>query len=616
MHVNFESITISKFKSVAQTTTVQLNRDCGLHFIIGNNQVNTALGANAVGKSTLLDAIVWALFGKTLRGLKAKEICTWGEEGGTEVALYISVDGHEYEIKRGWRPNKLHINGAAKEQHEVEDLIGFNFNEASHLLGVGQWSDVFLDLKPTAKLNLLSEVLRLDLWERFGSRASELAKEVTQQYHECNKYVLRLQSQAEQLVSSAKENEARVEQYEQERQEQIEQVKQQIQEFEEIIENARSNANHYSKRAEEYGEGLNELEQRISSMDEVIRKKEKEKNNYELEVRDLDRQLSQLEKQAKSVEKMEGSTCPTCKQDVDPEHVKQYVDELDEQYNQLADQAESYEKEMEKITEQIKEHKESVQQLKEQHHNQEQQYNEFRKYAESNERRANTYTDKIENAKLEIEKLQTKENPYQNLAQSEYADAEQKQAEAEREQQRLNELEKQIEAYQYWSAHAKEIRLFVIEKAITDLELEVNNALAQLGLSDWHITFDVERETQSGSVSRGFTTFIQSPGTDRLVPWESWSGGETQRLRLAGAMGLSSLIENRSGVRLNLEFFDEPTRGLGGEGIHDLLQLLQQRSGNLRKNIYVIDHQSHDFSGFSSVINVIKDQEGTHFVEA
>ena len=95
----------------------------------------------------------------------------------------------------------------------------------------------------------------------------------------------------------------------------------------------------------------------------------------------------------------------------------------------------------------------------------------------------------------------------------------------------------------------------------------------ELGIK-MHIKFDTERETTTGTVSKGFQVLIYSPDNKEPVPWEAWSGGEAQRLRLAGSMGLASLILDSKGIKSNIEIFDEPSAYLSQSGIEDLVELL------------------------------------------
>src|SRR5262249_53537660 len=149
--------------------------------------------------------------------------------------------------------------------------------------------------------------------------------------------------------------------------------------------------------------------------------------------------------------------------------------------------------------------------------------------------------------------------------------------------------------------------LFIIEETLRSLELEVNNSLASLGLVDWQVEFDIERENKSGTITKGFSVFIRCPSHPEPVRWESWSGGETQRLQLAGDFGLANLIMMQAGLTNAIEFYDEPSDHLSDEGLADLSETLHQRATTDNKCIFLVDHRMPDFGDFAGVYTVTKD---------
>ena len=165
--------------------------------------------------------------------------------------------------------------------------------------------------------------------------------------------------------------------------------------------------------------------------------------------------------------------------------------------------------------------------------------------------------------------------------------------------------------YSFWVRGFKDLRLQLIAEALTELEIEVNSCVTALGLIDWELKFQVDRETASGTISRGFTVSVISPYNNKPVPWESWSGGESQRLRIAATMGLSNLIRSRTGTELALEVWDEPSTALSQQGVHDLLEALNHRANTEQRPIWIVDHTSHSFGGFAGGATITKRKSGS-----
>lgn len=117
-HVNFKRISIKNFLSVGSDPVV-IDFTPGLHIITGVNK-DKQDRRNGVGKSTIADAIHFAIFGSTIRELKKENIINnlIGRDG--EVILQFSIVDNdktvEYEIVRTLEPSKcyLHINGEDK----------------------------------------------------------------------------------------------------------------------------------------------------------------------------------------------------------------------------------------------------------------------------------------------------------------------------------------------------------------------------------------------------------------------------------------------------------------------------------------------------------------------
>jgi len=99
---------------------------------------------------------------------------------------------------------------------------------------------------------------------------------------------------------------------------------------------------------------------------------------------------------------------------------------------------------------------------------------------------------------------------------------------------------------------------------------------------------------------------------EKPIKWESYSGGESQRWRLAVSFGLSEVLLTRAGATTNIEVLDEPTHSLSPEGTSRLLEHLTERAKTLERVIYFIDQHSLEKGYFDQVFTVINDEEGAH----
>jgi DNA repair exonuclease SbcCD ATPase subunit len=164
----------------------------------------------------------------------------------------------------------------------------------------------------------------------------------------------------------------------------------------------------------------------------------------------------------------------------------------------------------------------------------------------------------------------------------------------------------------FWTKGFKDIRLFVLEEIIEELELNTNAMLDEAGLVGWNVRYELERETARGTVQRGLQILVSSPDSEGMVKWESWSGGEAQRLRIVGALALSETLLNHAGIEISMEVLDEPTQHLSPEGVADLCEYLSDRARRLHRQVFYIDHASIESTAFASVTTIRRDAGGSN----
>jgi len=127
--VNFTKISIQNFLSVGEEV-VSVDFKRGLHILTGNNK-DKPDRQNAVGKSTVADAIYFAIFGETLREIK-KDLITNNITGGkTQVELTFEVDSpkgnNKFHIVRTLSPTKVSVykDGVDKTRDSIANTTKY-----------------------------------------------------------------------------------------------------------------------------------------------------------------------------------------------------------------------------------------------------------------------------------------------------------------------------------------------------------------------------------------------------------------------------------------------------------------------------------------------------------
>jgi DNA repair exonuclease SbcCD ATPase subunit len=557
-------VLLKGFRTFRQQQWVELPTEPGLYLIRGVNEVDPSLEGNDVGKSTLWDAVYWCFYGMTTRGLKAGNVIAWGESQ-CYVGVELEIGGRVRYIFRQQNPNELRIDGDLTTQEQVEALLGRNAVEFLHSVLIGQFTDYFMDLGPSDKLGLFSEVLGLDYWE---GRA-ELAKNKSTD----------LASEVERLASQLENEEGRLEALRER--------------YEALDTDSKIWAFESRKRKATLQERIEKLKRRYRENQNAYREVEEQLQKLRTPEQDnlralaLDKaELMRVQNRLVEVEKSHKlRSCPLCRQSLG----KDWREKLREEQNRLLIEIDLLDGNVRKETRLRDKIREQLEEVKD---------------------RQSGFKDSIIRLACKLDEAEQElavgdQNPFTASLGALLVDL--KASKARQRLLRARRAHASIEhaRLSYWVRGFRDLRLWILDSTLAELEMRCNNSLIQLGLERWTIHLGVERETKAGGVTRGFQVRIESPGSQEYAPWKGWGGGVTQRLRLAVQMGLASLINSRKRFTPNVEVWDEPDMHLSDQGVTDLLVHLQARALLEHKQVWVVTHRKLMFS-FDGVMVVRK----------
>lgn len=131
-------------------------------------------GKNGGGKSTMLEAITFALFGKPFRDIKKGQLINSFNKKNLVVELWMEYDGHTFYIKRGQKPNifeivrdgdKLDESASSKDfQAYFEELIGMTYSSFKQIVVLGTAGYTpFMGLSTPARRKLVEDLLEVSL---------------------------------------------------------------------------------------------------------------------------------------------------------------------------------------------------------------------------------------------------------------------------------------------------------------------------------------------------------------------------------------------------------------------------------------------------------------------
>jgi len=614
-------ITMTNFRSFKGEQTFHFPEKPGLYFMQGVNEFEPRLGANGAGKSTIWEALLWVCFGKTSRGLKAGDVCNWDYDRGTVVEIAYETQEGAVSLKvmrRAWKPNSWtiidlfgNVTDLTKDA-ENQALADFRleFTPFLHCLLMAQSHPMFLDLKHDQQASLFSEVLGLDHWLDYSAKAS---KQASAQDMETRRLERRL-SEITGRIDGQQDFSGSVEQWEADRKRKLAKLEDDYQPLLAKYTQAKAKLPGMEKADQETQFKYVQLKEECQQLDDKqVRPALK---LYEEARRERDRTADQLDNAKRMLERTKSHpACPTCHRDLDAKDHRKHVEQEKAEVGALSH---AFERRYEDCQAAEKAWAKAVAQLDDKFHF----LDEIKEKADSNSQALRTLKQNIQMMERELdamedddERIRAEVNPFKDVQTKAREEGKRLRADRDETQRLLDHSSEQYQLFSYWVRGFKELRLQLIAEALTELEIEVNSCVTALGLVDWELRFQVDRETKGGSIQRGFSVQVLSPASEKPTPWEAWSGGESQRLRLAATMGLSNLIRSRLGVEVDLEVWDEPSTALSPQGVQDLLEALEHRAIQEQRIIFAVDHTAHAFGGFAGNCTIIKTAKAGSIIE-
>lgn len=183
------NLTIKNFLSVGNVTQAVKLDENGLTLVLGSNtDSNGGTTRNGAGKSTILQAISFALFGKPLTKIKIPNLMNNINGKQMLVTIEFEADGTTYKIERGKKPDVMKFYKNAEEQrletdetqgenkhtqHEIERLVGMSHTLFKHIVALNTFTDPFLKMGAADQRSIIEELLGIT---QISQRADVLKK--------------------------------------------------------------------------------------------------------------------------------------------------------------------------------------------------------------------------------------------------------------------------------------------------------------------------------------------------------------------------------------------------------------------------------------------------------
>lgn len=200
--LQLKGLTIKNFMSIGNVTqSINFSKD-DLVLVLGENlDLGGNDNRNGVGKSTIVNALSYALYGSALTNIKKDNLINKTNMKHMLVTLSFDINGVSYTIERGRKPNvfKFIKDGVEKEdpqdgkdekdsnesqgenrhtQEEIERTIGISHDMFKHVLALNTYVEPFLALRTNEQRIIIEQLLGITLLSEKADKLSKLAKVV------------------------------------------------------------------------------------------------------------------------------------------------------------------------------------------------------------------------------------------------------------------------------------------------------------------------------------------------------------------------------------------------------------------------------------------------------
>ena len=564
--IYFKSVSWKNFLSTGNDTIkIELNR----------SPSTLIVGQNGAGKSTMLDALSFGLFGKPHRDIKKDQMINSINKKGTVVEVEFKIGDSDFRIMRGIKPGKFEIyqNGnminqssSARDYQKFleQNILKLNHKSFHQVVVLGSSSFIpFMQLPAWSRRAVIEDLLDINIFSKMNTllkeRNAKIRDELTDINHQIDlfktkidsqtKYIKDLQSINKDMVENKKES---IKTYEDD-------IKKLIDETSELNENLQSHIDIETKKSDN------------------LKSKATQLKSYDLQ---FNAKIKDLVQQSKFFE--DHDQCPTCDQQID-ESIKE------SKISGIKKSAAEVQQGMEKLKEEVDQNMADIEESK----------NAMTLLLER-QRKIISNNDKISLIQKEIDSTQKEIG---TLLQS---SGDVKTAKKEMESLREGKdsiTEKKLEYVEertYNEVIGEMLKDTGIKTKVIKQYLPVMNRLINqyLQVLDFFVAFHLDENFNETIRSRHRDTFN----------YASFSEGEKQRIDLSLLFTWRQIAKMKNSAATNLLVLDETfDSSLDHDGIDNLTKILNTLEDGT--NVFIISHKGDILENkFRSKIEFIKEK--------
>ena len=535
---------------------------------------------NGTGKTTIINALSYALFGQALTNIKRDNLINKTNAKGMLVSLDFEHNGQQYKIERGRKPNvmKFYVGDEEQEitdmaqgdsretQKAIEHMLGMSHEMFKHLVALNTYTEPFLNLRANDQKDIIEQLLGITMLSEKADALKERLKETRDRIKEEEIRIDAQRDANEKMKEQVESMKRRQTMWANKKQEDINSLTSAIENLEKI-----------------------DIDLELASHKELARFNQSKKDHDDITdaiartERDLKREEGNVVKLEQDIQLLKEHKCHSCGQEIhDDKHVAQ-LEEKQATLIRVQDDVNTYTESLQQLTDALNdlgdvgfapevfypnesdafEHKNSITTLQAQ--------------LKSKQEEQDPYVEQIQ----EMEETSTQEPSYEEI----------------------NTLTKLREHQEFLQKLLTNKDSF-IRKRIIDQNLSYLNA---------RLSYYLDRIGLPHTVTFLNDLSVEITELGRELDFDNLSRGERNRLILSLSWSFRDVYESLYDP-INLLFIDELIdSGMDSSGVESALAILKKMSREQNKSIWLVSHKDELSGRVNNIMTVTKENGFTTY---